>query len=64
MSAAVDKLDLGGGLAELAAQVTRVKRQKTSKLNLLAKAARKFQDVLTNLVIWKYVQLCKERLDD
>ena len=51
MSVAVDKLDLGGGLAELAAQVTRVKSQKISKLNVLAKAARRFEDVPTNLVI-------------
>ena len=30
----------------------------------MAKAARKFEDVPANLVIWKYVQLCKERSDD
>ena len=57
MSGAVDKLDLGGRLAELGAQVTRVKSQKTSKLNLLTKVARRFEEDLTNLVVWKYVQL-------
>ena len=53
MSGAVDKLDLGGSLAERGAQVSRVKSQKTSKLNFLAKAARIFEDDPTNLVIWR-----------
>ena len=49
MSGAMDKLDLGGNLAELGTQVTRVK----SKMKLLAKAARRFDP--TNFAIWKYV---------
>ena len=47
MSGAVDKLDLGGILTELGTQVNRVKSQKTSKMRLLAKAARRFDP--TNL---------------
>ena len=59
MSGAVDKLDLGRGLTELGAQVTRVKSQKNSKLNLLAKAIRRFEEAPTKLVVWREVQVCK-----
>ena len=60
----MDKLDLGGGLTELGVQVTRVKSQKTSKLNLLAKANRRFKEDPTNLVVWRNVQVCKDKSDD
>ena len=49
MSGAVDKLDLGGSMAERGAQVSRVKSQKTSKLNFMGKAARKLEEDPTNL---------------
>ena len=39
---AVDRLDLDGGLTQLSGQVSRVKGQKTSKLNLLDRAIDRF----------------------
>ena len=64
MSGAVDKLDLGGGLNELGAQVTRVKSQKTSKLSLLEKAIRRFEEDPPNIVVRRDVQVCKDKSDD
>ena len=57
----MDKLDLGGGLNELGAQVTRVKSQKTSKLNLLAKAIWRFEEAPAKLVVWREVTVCKDK---
>ena len=57
MSGAVDKLELGGGLTSLSSQVTKVKSQKTSKMNLLRKAIDMFEEDPNNLEILKNV--CK-----
>ena len=64
MGEAVDKLDLNGGLAELGAQVSRVKGQKTMKLNLLSKALKRFEVNLSNSVVWQDVIACKLKSDD
>ena len=40
----MDKLELGGGLTSLSSQITKVKGQKTSKLNLYTKAIYMFEE--------------------
>ena len=61
---AVDKLEFGGGLASLSSQITRVKGQKTSKMNLLRRTMDMFEDDPNNLEIWKNVQGLKDKADD
>ena len=61
---AVDKLEFGGGLASLSSQITRVKGQKTSKMNLLRRTMDMFEDDANNLEIWKNVQGLKDKADD
>ena len=64
MSGAVDKLELGGGLISRSSQITKVKGQKTSKLNLYRKAIDMFEEDPNNLEIWKNVQVTKDKADD
>ena len=64
MGDAVDKLDLSGGLKDLAGQVNRVKSNKTSKMNLLAKAIRRFEDDTMSDVLWHNFTACKIKCDD
>jgi hypothetical protein len=61
---AVDNLDLDGGLQNLSLQITKVKRVKTSKLNLLRKTLERFDDEPNNLEIWKALQVLKDKADD
>ena len=61
---AVDRLDLEGGLTQLSGQVSRVKGQKTSKLNLLDRAIDRFEEDPSSVVVWRDVQTCKEKADD
>ena len=61
---AVDRLDLEGGLTQLSGQVSRVKGQKTSKLNLLDRAIDRFEEDPYSVVVWRDVQTCKEKADD
>ena len=62
--AAVDKLELDGGLTSLSQQITRVKSAKISKLNLLRRGLERFDDDPNNLEVWKAVQVLKEKADD
>ena len=55
------KAAIGRGLTTLSSQITKVKGKKTSKLNVLRKAIKKFDDDPTNLEIWKNVQVLKEK---
>ena len=61
---AVDQLELGGGLPSLSSQITKIKGQKTRKLNLLRRGIKMFDDDPNNLEIWKNVQVLKEKADD
>ena len=61
---AVDKLELDGALNNISPQITKVKRTKTSKLNLLRKGLERLDDDPNNLEIWKALQVLKEKADD
>ena len=62
--AAVEGLDLEGGLSDLSLQLTKVKRVNTTKLSLLRKTIERFDADQDNLELWKTLQLPKERADD
>ena len=62
--AAVEGLDLEGGLSDLSLQLTKVKRVKTNKLNLLKRTIERFKADQNNLELWKALQLNKETADD
>ena len=62
--AAVEGLDLEGGLSDLRLQLTKVKRVKTNKLSLLRRTIERFKADQDNLELWKALQLNKERADD
>ena len=56
---AVESLDLEGGLSNLSLELTKVKRIKTSKLNLLRRTLERFDADQDNLEIWKVLQVHK-----
>ena len=62
--AAVEGLDLEGGLSNLSLQLAKVKRVKTTKLSSLRRTIKRFNADQDNLELWKALQLHKERADD